>query len=117
MNNNELLKLIEKNGGATLDKNGNALNKKSGYMVSLDGYELKIEKIELFTQQLIKKYLKIAKKLKAYFGMWIDNNILYLDISIWTASLDYAKKTGLKNNQLAIYDIKNEKSIYLHTKQ
>ena len=61
----------------------------------------------------VNNYLLLAKKLKAYCGLWIDNNILYLDISIRVNDLKLAKRLGLKNKQLAIFNLKNLESIYL----
>ena len=105
--------LIIENGGGTLNaktlKNADYLR---GYMVSLAGYEKQL-KIENLTIKTIKLYQKNAQRLHANVGFWIDNNILYLDISKHFISKDKAVRTALKNNQLALYDIYNAKSVFL----
>lgn len=115
MKKNQLLNLLEAvkiNGGATLKSDGSFLLVDAGYMVSLSGYEKKIALNDL-NIQMINDYLLIAKKLKAYAGLWIDNNILYLDISIKILNKQQAINTGRKNKQKAIFDLFNKESIYL----
>lgn len=115
MKKNQLEKLlldVAMSGGATLKPNGDHLSLNSGYMVSLYGYEKKLN-LDSLTVNDVNNYLLLAKKLKAYCGLWIDNNILYLDISIRVNDLKLAKSLGLKNKQLAIFDLKNLESIYL----
>ena len=106
-----LLDYVRMNGGATLKSNGDHLAFNSGYMVSLAGYEKKL-KIDSLALNEINKYLSLAKKLKGYCGLWIDNNILYLDISIKVNNLQLAKSLAIKNNQIAIYDLATATTIY-----
>lgn len=107
------IKKIIDNKGATLDKNLKAINKNCGYMVSKIGYEKTFSINELDElEKSIREYQKLLKN-NEYIGIWIDNNIIYLDISKHYLALDKAKKVGIKNKQLAIYDLKNEKSIDL----
>ena len=110
------LKEILKNGGATLTKELKALEKNNGYMVSLLGYEktFTFDQLEDLEQN-IKGYQKQLKN-NEYIGLWIDNNIIYLDISKHYIKKEKAKKAGVKNKQLAIFDLKEKKSIYLTKK-
>ena len=104
--------LIIKNGGATLD--GQTLKPatfKRGYMVSIKGTESQLN-INNLKIKVIKQYQKQAKQKRGCVGFWLDNNILYLDISKHYVSKDKACKNAIKNNQLALYDIYNNKSIY-----
>lgn len=110
------LKEILKCGGATLTKELKALEKNDGYMVSLLGYEKTFTFDQL--EELEKEILNYRNKLKKneFIGIWIDNDIIYLDISKHYIKKEKAKKAGIKNKQLAIYDLKENKSIYLTKK-
>ena len=48
-----------------------------------------------------------------YVGLWVDNGICYIDISIRVSNKKQALIMGLLNNQLAIYSNKKNESIYL----
>ena len=118
MLNNKMIKEILKNGGATLDVNYNNFNASVGYMVSLDGYEAKIDinNIEAIKKEIETKK-EIAQKINgAYIGLWVENNILYVDISKHIINYNKALETARNNKQLAIYDLKNNDSIYLNYK-
>lgn len=104
---------IAVNGGATLDANGSACALSSGYMVSLAGSELKIKPKKL-TKKIIKKYLIKAKMAGAYVGFWRNDGFIYVDLSVNIKNKMQAIQAGLKNNQLAIYDVKKDCSIFLN---
>ena len=110
------LKEIVQCGGATLTKELKALKKESGFMVSKIGCEKTFTFDNL--EDLEKEVINYRNKLKnnEYIGLWVDNNIIYLDISKYYTTKDKAIKSGIKNKQLAIYDLKNNKSIYLTKK-
>lgn len=115
----ELEKIIKdgiNNDGFTIDGNFKPIQEKKGFMVSLYGYEkiyplngdYKALKADILKyQELIKNYKNI------YIGMWIDNDLIYLDISKHYNSKKRAMQAGIQNEQLAIYDIAKNKSIYL----
>lgn len=110
----EIKKDILKNEGATLNNEFKKANLKSGFMVSIMGYEFITNNID----EAIKKgleYKEIIKDKKGYYvGFWIDNNIIYVDISKKIDNLRDATKTAKKNIQKAIYNNKTQKSIYLN---
>lgn len=114
MLNNKMIKEIIKNGGATLDTNYNNFNSSIGFMVSLFGYETKlnINNIEGIKKEIENKKTE-AKKRNAYIGLWVDNGLMYLDISKHIIDYNKALETARENEQLAVYDLKNDKSIYL----
>lgn len=106
-------KEIIKNGGATLDKNGNNIKKSNGFMVSIIGYEY-TTKNEQDAQKKVLEYMEILKNdNNLYVGIWLENGIIYVDLSLWFLEKDTALEIGKKNRQLAIYDLKENKSIYL----
>lgn len=106
-------KIIIEDGGITLNSDGKIAELKNGYMVSLDGYEKKLKSIKLVDLKQVKSYLKTAKKLNAYVGFWLDDNTIYLDISININNKKIALKTAKENKQLAIFNCKKKESIYL----
>lgn len=114
---NELKDLIQKNGGFSL--NSKKESAKNGYMVSVkDIFQLKlsditdneIEKLEIELKELEKQGYK-----NGYIGGWLDTetDIVYLDISYNFRSLGMALSEASNTNQLAIYDVVNDTSLYL----
>ena len=99
----QLKKHLKLYGGATLASDGAITALKSGYMVSRAGYEIKSKKLSYFK---LVKHLRLAQRLGAYAGLWIDGGLVYLDISDNIATRERAIYEGLKNNQLSIYDCK-----------
>ena len=107
----ELYNEILKNGGLTLDKNFNKIDKKTGFMVSVYGFERKLDQ---FTYKDIKAVVNEYKSLLKgclYLGFWIDEGNLYIDISKWFRDKSEALKFGKQNKQIAIYNLKTNESI------
>ena len=111
----ELKNYIEQNHGATLTPTLDNATHNNGFYVSLKDFETKtrLSRLDIRT---IKHYQEKAQKYGAYIGAWIDNGVLYLDISKHVKSKRKALKLARKNYQLAIYDIKKGKSVYIHWK-
>ena len=108
-----IIEEIKKNNGGTYNKELKSINAERGFMVSLQGYEKKC-KTEQETEKAIIENMEIVKGLdNAYLGAWIDEGIIYIDISILVENKEDALEMGKINNQLAIYDIENNASIYL----
>lgn len=106
----QLCNHIEKNGGATLNKDGAIMAFNSGYCVSIKGYEKTVKKL---TKRVINKYLKIAGARGMYAGIWLENGLYCLDISTNIATREQAIYIGVKNEQRAIYNCVNNDYIYL----
>lgn len=111
----EDIKRIIENKGETLTKELKKADINGGFMVSLEGTETQTKGDDY---QAIKKAIEEKQEIikdnnNLYIGLWLDNNIMYIDISIniqdKTEALEFAKY----NKQLAIYDIINNNSIYL----
>lgn len=111
----EDIKRIIENKGETLTKELKKAELKRGYMVSLEGTETqtKGDDYQAIIKAIEEKQAIIKDKNNMYIGLWLDNHIMYIDISIniidKVESLEFAKY----NKQLAIYDLKNNDSIYL----
>lgn len=97
---------ILKNGGATLNHKGQERNLKSGYQVSFK--DLQTVPAEKFTPSHIEKTMKQAEQEKAYIGLWLFKNKVYIDLSRRIATKKEALKKGKELNQKAIYDWKNK---------
>lgn len=112
MNLKQIKSVVNTYKGATLSSNLDNATIKSGYMVSLNGYEY-ITTVKELTNDLLKEYKRIAKRNGAYVGLWLDSKDLYLDLSVNIQDKRQALKIARDNEQLAIYDCKNEVSIYV----
>ena len=49
----------------------------------------------------------------AFIGTWADGDKTYMDTSIHVPDLETAKRIGVENKQIAIFDVKNKESIPL----
>lgn len=108
--------LVINNGGLTLTKELENADFKSGFIVSKKATESTFDiqdKKAIF--KTIKEYQARLKN-NEYLGFWLDNGIFYIDISKHYESKQKAIKTGIINKQVAIFDIVNNKSIYLTKK-
>lgn len=113
INENFLKNELTKKGGLTLNKNLKVLTKKDGYITSYQNSEKTFTFNELTS--LKNEILNRAKNLKndEFIGLWVDNNIIYLNTSIIlndkVECLEFAKD----NKQIAIFDLKEDKNLYL----
>ena len=125
---------LKNSGGATLNVTlySNAyslklMNMDKGYQVSVEdlvAIPLKFFRVNV-DDLMISEMLKLIIELKASkkdirdyngevcVGLWIDNGLLYIDISQYVGDLSVALQLGYKNNQKAIFDWSTKQSIYL----
>lgn len=107
----QTLKNIINNRGATLSQNGKAVNFKKGYQVSKkDCYTLDINNTDKVLTA-INNTLKIITK-NEFCGLWIENGLIYIDISIKINTLEKALKIGKELNQISIFDWATKNCIY-----
>ena len=78
------IKKIIKNGGDTLTKDLKKAILKNGYMVSLEGAESQVRgnDYEAIKKAIEEKQAIIKDSKDLYIGLWLDNNTMYVDISI-----------------------------------
>lgn len=104
-----MLNTIIKNGGATINKYGKMVNLKSGYQVSKkDLYTCKVDEL---TQSDIDKVVKNLNR-GEYAGLWIENGVVYVDISERVATKRDALAVGKARNQISIFNWKKGDCIY-----
>jgi len=103
---------IIKNGGATIDRNGNAVNLKSGFQVSVR--DLGVCFADELTEQMINDVVTYGVKGRRgyYCGVWVENGRAYVDISRRIASKKNALQVGKESNQISIFDWKNNTCVY-----
>lgn len=118
--NNKMIELkneILKNKGLTINKELKNANLKNGFMVSIMGYEFTSYNIDDIMNKMIEYKDIIKDKNNYYIGVWIDTenkNLIYLDISKNIKKSRDAITEAKRNYQKAIYNIKDNKSIYLN---
>ena len=110
----DIKKIIE-NGGATLNKELKKAELSNGFMVSLEGTETQTQgnDYNAIIKAVEEKQELIKDKKNMYVGLWLDNGIMYIDVSINIINKVDALEFGKYNKQLAIYDLVNNDSIYL----
>lgn len=107
------IKNILKNGGATLNKQGNAKNYKSGYQVSKkDMYILDISNIEQITKAINEILNNISKN--EFCGIWCDSGKCYIDISIKINNKQKAIEQGKILKQISIFEWQTKNCIFLN---
>jgi hypothetical protein len=107
------------NNGATYNPLTNELNNNKGYLVSLPKFEQRIEKHN-FSVQHIKDYINcnfgtFSENLSV--GSWVDNGIVYLDVTESILNIRNAVNIAYLRGQKAIYDANSGKIIELPTPQ
>lgn len=114
MDNKRIIEIIE-NKGATLDYNYNNFSSSKGYIVSIKGQEVKVNKndIQGIKKEIEKKREFIKDKKGLFVGLWVEDDILYIDVSVHIINYLRALEVARNNEQKAIYDLKNNDSIYL----
>lgn len=108
--NNDMVKHIMKNGGATFTSTLEHANLKKGYMVSLPDHE-QVVSLETAHTTDLDKFTSLAKSLNGFVGTWLSKGKVYLDISVNILDLEEALRLGKEWKQLAIYDIVNDTTI------
>jgi hypothetical protein len=111
----EFVTSIIENGGATYNlATGDTAH--SGYMVSKKGFEMKFLP-EVDVKQAVIQFMEAygfeLYDVENFMGAWVDEGILYMDISNNITERSKAIREGYKNEQLAIYDVVAQESIHL----
>ena len=106
-----------KNGGASIYVDTGISVNGTGYMVAKQNSREKILSKKEFTTYEIEKYIKQnmdqLKQDNTFLGTWFDGGKWYLDSSEKIDSCIVAMKLAIDRNQLAIYDLQRQESIYI----
>ena len=97
------IKKILVSGGATLNSDGVAVSFRDGYQVSKkDCYKIAVEKVNQIARAVNKLLLTVNRG--EFVGVWVDDNKVYIDISVRVRKQEKAERIGRSLHQLAIYD-------------
>lgn len=97
------LKSIIANGGATLNRSGEAVNFDEGFQVSKkDCYKIPVERVNLICKKV--NALLTAVDRGEYVGLWIDGGMVYVDVSMRIRKQEKAERIGRSLKQIAIFD-------------
>lgn len=91
------------NGGATLNKDGESVNFARGYQVSKrDCYTLNAENVN----EVLRAVNELLNTITAgeFVGLWVDNGLIYIDVSERVERLSRAIVVGLERKQKSIFD-------------
>jgi hypothetical protein len=122
----KIIDLYYKQGkGNNFSKEGELLEFKEGYIYSLKDYQITIKpknlkELETALIKQLETLYKLMKNKKVslfFIGLWENEGTLYIDINTKTNSKSEALMMGKLNEQLAIWDIKNKKEIYINSKE
>ena len=96
------------NGGLTI-KPFTGEKPQTGYMVALQGHELKVPVTEFFTG-LVADYIgehaqKLMDNPRLCLGTWVNEGAVYLDLSENVGSREKALELGRERNQIAIFNL------------
>ena len=106
-----------KNGGITVNSELEEIQAKRGYVVSNYGSEKTYDTTDISDIKKLEKdiilYQKLLKNENENIGLWLDDDIIYLDVSRIYNNKKEAVRIAKANKQVAYYDIINDESINL----
>ena len=120
MNANKFIQLLKENKGVSYNMVTKEYNPNKGFFVSLPSMETKVSLNSLSVDNIvtfINRHRTLLQDKTKFIGGWIDNNIVYLDISEQIENKREAFELGYQHNQLAIYDANLGQVIDLPTPQ
>ena len=120
MNANKFIQLLKDNSGVSYNMVTKEYNPNKGYFVSLPNLETKVSLQSLSVDDIatfINKHRSLLQDKTKFIGGWIDNEVVYLDISEQIFDKREALERGYKHSQLAIYNANEGKVIDLPTPQ
>jgi hypothetical protein len=122
LNLNTVLDEIFLEGGVSYNITTGEVNPKSGYMVSILGFEKQYDVDTINANDLREYVLKNAYGLwgsDRFVGGWLDKdtNKVVLDVSVNITDVTNACYTGIINQQKCIYDCSNKRNISLPSPQ
>ena len=106
----EMVECTLRDGGLTI-KPFTGEKPSGGYMVALQGYELQVPVSEFFTG-VVADYIgehaqKLMNNTALCLGTWVNEGIVYLDLSENVPNREKALELGRERHQLAIFNLEN----------
>jgi len=120
MNLRHLTGKLEDEGHFAYNYNTGEFDPGNGYIVHINYAKLGYD-FDKFNDQKIKDFINVnataLAQPNAYITGYLDENILWLDVSLIFEGLERALYVGIINNQKVIYDVVNHVEIELPTPQ
>ena len=116
LNYRDIVRQTYEKKGSTTPLTNNELNR---YAVALPDHELIVSRF-VFSPELVELYHSGLPKVKnASLGTWLnmDNEKIYLDLSLTFDDLEEAVREAYNNNQIAIYDLKENQEIRIEIRE
>lgn len=104
---------IVKQGGATLDKNGDAVSFRDGFQVSKkDCYTINAESLNEIKKAVKTVLKRIGHESGLFCGVWVDSGLVHIDISERIKSRKKALKVGKARHQISVYNWRAGACVY-----
>lgn len=104
---------IVKQGGATLDKNGDAVSFRDGFQVSKkDCYKINAESLNEIKKAIKTVLKRIGHESGLFCGVWVDSGLVYIDISERIKSRKKAVNVGKARHQISVYSWRTGDCVY-----
>ena len=104
---------IVKQGGATLNKNGEAVNFRDGFQVSKkDCYTINAESLNEIKKAVKTVLKRIGHESGLFCGIWVDSGLVYIDISERIKSRKKAVNVGKARHQISVFDWRAGDCVY-----
>jgi hypothetical protein len=91
---------ILRNGGATINYHGERVQMKSGYQVSKR--DIVVIPTADFSKYIVKALVQMLTGRGEYLGVWVNEGLVYVDISCRVATKRDAMQMGRELQQLSI---------------
>ena len=118
MNLPNFLTEVLTNGGASFNLVTGIFNPNQGYFVSVPNREVKTTNLTAeILADFINTNIDLLSNENYFLGGWVENDIVYLDVSEQIFDKRTALVQGINRNQLAIFDASNSSVIKLPTRQ
>lgn len=101
---------IVKNGGATVNNKGVAVNLKSGYQVSYKNMGRVM--VKDFTEKMAQAIIAYGLKRGEYAGFWVEGGFVYCDLSKRIATKKSAVEYGRGLGEIAVWDWAKSCNVY-----
>ena len=104
---------IVRQGGATLDRSGEAVNFRDGFQVSKkDCYKINAESLNEIKKAIKTVLKRISHESGLFCGVWVDSGLVYIDISERIKSRKKALNVGKARKQISVFDWRAGDCVY-----
>lgn len=118
MNLQNFLSDVLTNGGASFNITTGVYNPSQGFFVSVPNREVQTTNLTAdLLANFVNNNIDLLSNESYFLGGWVENGVIYLDVSEQIFDKRIALTQGINRNQLAIFDASNSEVINLPTRQ